>query len=203
MRDVEKLKQLLEAELPGCLRKSEYLCKEDGSPSILHCAVLAGNLKSTRVLLDAGADINEQDYQGRSALMQACSEGNEEISRFLIDAGAMVNLTDHEGQNCAHYAFCMEHIELGNWLISNTDVDTSAVDADGRTPLDWKHLLDDEEDEEDLADPSRRYTQESKSPDQHGGENEDEHYDQPYDDERSHEEAKLHTAKKGKFNGAK
>ncbi|GBG29786.1 Phenylalanine--tRNA ligase, mitochondrial [Hondaea fermentalgiana] len=82
--------------------------------------------------------------------MQACSEGNDALASFLVDAGADVDLTDHEGQNCAHFAFCMEHLELGNWLIGSVGVDTSAVDADGRTPLDWKHMLEEDED----SDPS-------------------------------------------------
>lgn len=140
MRDPDKLSRLVDSELPGFLSKSDYQCNAGGAPGLLHCAVLAGNAASTRILLDAGAAIDEQDSLGRSPLMQACSEGNEDVARLLVRAGAALNLLDKDGQNCAHCAFCMEHEELGAWLVAETDVDLSAVDSDGRTPLDWRDL---------------------------------------------------------------
>jgi len=140
VREPEQLELLVQAELPGFLRKAEFLCGEDGSPGVFHCAVLAGERRSVELLLDAGADINEQDSLGRTPLIHACFEGNMSLVRCLLRHGANVNLIDNDGQNCAHSAFCMDHTMLGDWLLSRTEVDTDTKDSQGKTPLDWREL---------------------------------------------------------------
>jgi len=42
----------------------------------------------------------------------------------------------------------MEHVELGDFLVQQTNVDVSAIDSSDKTPLDWKQLYIEDEVEE-------------------------------------------------------
>ena len=45
-----------------------------------------------QILIEAGADPNKTDENGRSALNTAASKGHEDIVKLLIDAGADLNV---------------------------------------------------------------------------------------------------------------
>lgn len=45
---------------------------------------MSNNLEGVRLLLDAGADIDMQDGNGRTAIMQAISDGKQEIIDLLF-----------------------------------------------------------------------------------------------------------------------
>lgn len=61
-------------------------------PGVLHRAV--NNLEITTWLLDAGADPNEKDNQGRPPIHCGCGEG---VLELLLDRGAEVDATDKDG----------------------------------------------------------------------------------------------------------
>jgi Ankyrin repeats (3 copies) len=50
------------------------------------------------VLLDAGADANIADHEGKTALMQAAGENIGESLKALLDAGADPHIKDHNEQ---------------------------------------------------------------------------------------------------------
>ena len=54
-------------------------------------AVLAGDGETLRVLLDAGADVNDASPDGVSALMLALTKRHEELALLLLDRGADPN----------------------------------------------------------------------------------------------------------------
>ena len=54
-------------------------------------AVLAGDGETVRVLLDAGADVNDASPDGVSALMLALTKRHEELALLLLDRGADPN----------------------------------------------------------------------------------------------------------------
>jgi uncharacterized protein len=60
-------------------------------------AVTAGDVDGVRRLLAAGADCNQRDGDGATALMLAAHAGNLEMVKFLVGAGADVNATDERG----------------------------------------------------------------------------------------------------------
>jgi len=99
---------------------------------------MCGNLESVELLVRHGAEIDEVDSQGRTPLIQASSEGQLEIAQSLVAAGADVNHADEDAQNCCHWAFMMDHTDLGDWLVEETTVDTAALDSEGRSPLHWR-----------------------------------------------------------------
>lgn len=60
-------------------------------------AASSGNVQKTCVLLDAGADINHQDYDGRSAIHLAAAGGHESVVTLLLQKGIAINSVDKYG----------------------------------------------------------------------------------------------------------
>ncbi|XP_042106067.1 ankyrin repeat domain-containing protein 24 isoform X3 [Ovis aries] len=56
-----------------------------------------------RLLLQQGAAANDQDLQGRTALMLACEGASPETVEVLLQGGAQPGITDALGQDAAHY----------------------------------------------------------------------------------------------------
>ena len=52
----------------------------------LHCAAYAGHANVVAVLLRAGADINEKDNRGNTALDDALEEGKADCASLLTQA---------------------------------------------------------------------------------------------------------------------
>ncbi len=66
-------------------------------PESLLDAVTAGDAGRVHKLLAAGADCNERDAEGATALMLAAYAGNLAMVRTLLAAGAQVNARDQRG----------------------------------------------------------------------------------------------------------
>lgn len=70
----------------------------------LRAAVQADDKKEVLSLLASGADLNQADPYGTTALMLAASAGNEDIAEELLERGAAVHAKDRYGQTALHYA---------------------------------------------------------------------------------------------------
>ena len=55
---------------------------------MLHFAIMCGNPKSVRVLLEYGADVNAKDKDGMTALNRAMKMRNHALALLLKKAGA-------------------------------------------------------------------------------------------------------------------
>ncbi|KAL5556457.1 hypothetical protein UlMin_038693 [Ulmus minor] len=75
----------------------------------VNCASHLGDLYRLKCLIGAGADPNNTDYDGRSALHVAASKGYEDITIFLIERGVDVNISDKFG-----YTPLLEAIKNGH-----------------------------------------------------------------------------------------
>jgi ankyrin repeat protein len=64
---------------------------EERGDSSLHTAIGEGNLSTTRLLLDLGANPNLSDFAGRTPLHTAALQGDSEIIQVLLDGGAEVD----------------------------------------------------------------------------------------------------------------
>uniref|UniRef100_A0A158R5E8 ANK_REP_REGION domain-containing protein n=1 Tax=Syphacia muris TaxID=451379 RepID=A0A158R5E8_9BILA len=70
-------------------------------------AVLSRNFGCAKILIEAGADINEE-VGGKALLMEALLSGNDEAAVFLLENNANASIRDFEGKSCLHIA-----VELG------------------------------------------------------------------------------------------
>lgn len=74
-----------------------------GAETALMFAARAGDAASARLLVEAGANVNDHDAWGVSATTLAAFSGNGDIARYLLDKGADPN-TDKPGFTALHCA---------------------------------------------------------------------------------------------------
>ena len=107
-------------------------------------AVAAGNQEIAKLLLDAGAKINETT-SGLTPLAFAVSSGNIDMIRFLAEHGADVNHSSKDiGQTALISAILAAQIESVKALIE-LKADVNAKMKDGTTPLKLAKKGDQEE----------------------------------------------------------
>lgn len=85
------LTAVLATLLMGCSEPS-YKSQSMGE---LHGAALRGDLQAAQALLDAGADVNEQDGRGRTPLHCAVDANSPEMIRLLLERGADPTVVDN------------------------------------------------------------------------------------------------------------
>jgi WD40 repeat protein len=90
--------------------KGEYL---------IHKAVYNGNDTLILCLLNSGADINAQDNEGWTPLLDAIFLGNNEIAKLLINKGANVNLCNFENHSAFYLSKQRGSDEISELLIGN------------------------------------------------------------------------------------
>lgn len=67
-------------------------------------ASINGHVELASRLVQAGANLNSIDRNGRSALFFAIGEGHEDIANLLVSNGADMNLVDLEGKSLVQIA---------------------------------------------------------------------------------------------------
>ena len=95
----------------------------------LHCAAYGGFSECVTVLLELGADVNRQDYEGISALHWACSAGHLDTVQLLLSTGAVPNLMEANGDRltCLDYAIIGNHQEIAQLLIEQGALSASGI----------------------------------------------------------------------------
>ncbi len=71
---------------------------DPNTPSLpLQSAAEMGNLRTSRMLVEAGANVNTRTTKGQTALHAAVEGDHLDVIRYLIDSGADINMRDEEG----------------------------------------------------------------------------------------------------------
>jgi ankyrin repeat protein len=104
----------------------------------IHFAVRQRDLKRIQELVNNGADINEQDGFGITALIVACcTHGDDEtVEALLEDYKADVKVRAKDGSTALMYASAKGYFTLVRLLLDNS-AEISAKDKDGKTALNY------------------------------------------------------------------
>jgi ankyrin repeat protein len=97
-----------------------------GGNTALMFAARGGDLASAKLLIDAGADVNEQDAWGVSATVLAAHGGYREVVRLLLEKGSDPNLAG-AGFTALHIAIMRRDEDMARALLNH--------EADPNAPL--------------------------------------------------------------------
>ena len=101
----------------------------------LHEAAGIGDIEKVKSLISKGADVNEKDRAGRTALHYACEKGHTEVVKLLISQGARINVTTAmRASTPLHFAVMRGDRQTIELLLSK-GANINAKNRDGSTPL--------------------------------------------------------------------
>jgi hypothetical protein len=126
----EELKKFLEAH-PGV---DVNLHNSDSAKGSLHAAAGRNNAASTRLLIDANADLEARDKMGWTPLNLASQEGNLDCVQVLIESEADVKTADDDDWTPAHIS-ALKGLSKCLSLLIDANADLEARNAKGLTPL--------------------------------------------------------------------
>lgn len=101
----------------------------------LHEAAKLGDIEAARRLLNEGADVNEADTRGITALGLAVGYNKVPLVKVLLDAGADVTKTDAKKSTALHYAAGYGRKEAAELLLQ-AGADLKAKNDAGQQPID-------------------------------------------------------------------
>ncbi len=94
-----------------------------------------------KILVDAGADINQETPFGTPLMSASTSDLNAEIVEFLINKGAKIDQQDKNGRTALFYAQIFNSQDIISILIKN-GADLSIKDKSGKTYIETDSLDD-------------------------------------------------------------
>jgi ankyrin repeat protein len=94
-----------------------------GELTALVYAVRSNDITSVRILLDAGADVNQTTGYGWSPLLVATQNRYYKLASFLLDRGADPNLANKGGWTPLYLATDNRNIENGDYPVRKADMD--------------------------------------------------------------------------------
>ncbi len=97
--------------------------KDGGGLTALVYAARANDLDSVKVLLAAGADVNQVSDYGWSPLLVATQNRYYKLAAYLLDHGADVNLPNKGGWTPLYLATDNRNIEGGDYPVRKADMD--------------------------------------------------------------------------------
>ena len=99
-------------------------------------AAARGDTELVSLLMEAGADINEVNEQGDTALLLACKAGSLELATMLKDAGAGVSVANEQGDTALLVAVAGGNLAVAELLVDwGADVKAERRDGAGLIAL--------------------------------------------------------------------
>jgi ankyrin repeat protein len=96
---------------------------DGGELTPLVYAARTGAIEAARVLLEAGADVNQVTRYGWSPLLAATQNRNYQMGKFLIEHGADVNIANKGGWTPLYLATDNRNLEGGDYPTPGPDMD--------------------------------------------------------------------------------
>lgn len=89
---------------------------EGNTPLMYGCA--GGHEEVVRVLLEAGANVEDHNENGHTPLMEAASAGHVPVAKILLEHGAGINTHSNEFKESALTLACYKgHLEMVRFLL--------------------------------------------------------------------------------------
>jgi uncharacterized protein len=98
-------------------RGSRYLTPGGLTPLLY--AARDGRLESARILVRAGATLEQADANGITPLLMAIANNHDDVARFLIEQGARVNVSDWYGRTPLWAAVETRNMDVDNATFEN------------------------------------------------------------------------------------
>ena len=96
---------------------------DGGGLTALVFAAREGDLDTARILIEAGADVNQATQYGWSALLTATQNRNYRLASYLLDHGANPSLANKGGWTPLYLATDNRNIEGGDYPVRAGDLD--------------------------------------------------------------------------------
>lgn len=110
---------------------------ENKTPLMLLCddSIIHNKLFETAMyLINSGANLEDEDDYGNTALIYAARLGDVDLFNMLLDIGASINHTNIEGENIMLAAADKGNLEILE-LTLDIGIDINSVDKDGETAI--------------------------------------------------------------------
>lgn len=124
-------------------------CRDRGGNTALHFAVLNRSFEIARMVLDAGVNVDSQNFSLQTALHMAIVLGDHDIVQLLLENEADIKIRDDREQTALEVALskCSEregNLDIVSELLRRGASVTSKAESSGRTALHtavwWKEL---------------------------------------------------------------
>lgn len=131
-----KRRNLINASLSACLLLTLAACQKHHPSTALTVAAERGDTALVKQLIAAGANVNEKDKAGYTALMWAARNGHAEVAAALVEARADMNARDcaANGWTPLMHAIHKDQNGVARLLVERgADVNAKAGDCRERT----------------------------------------------------------------------
>jgi uncharacterized protein len=130
-KDLDELKRLIEqqiAEQASAADDTDVIVaglvgRGGGGLTAMVFAAREGDLESTKLLVSAGADVNQTTEYGWTPILAAANNRHYKLAAWLVEHGANVNLANKGGWTPLYLATDNRNIEGGDFPVPKPDMD--------------------------------------------------------------------------------
>ncbi|XP_072050445.1 uncharacterized protein [Amphiura filiformis] len=103
---------------------------ENGQHTALMNACASGSIDTVKILIEAGAELDMDNFEGNTATHVAAWMGKKEILKYLLDKGSKSDIKNADGQNALHAAVLGESEDCTKVLLERCSPDDLKLQAD-------------------------------------------------------------------------